>query len=1843
LLNQFAEQSQQLVLERGFGLPGHVWQSRETHWIESLAADGNFVRKRIAAEAGLTSGVALPIDIGSKVYGVLEFFTVARLEGDPPLQDMLMSLGNEIGQFIVRKRLDEDLRDEEARKSEILKAALDAIITMDQEGRIVDFNPAAERIFGFTQAEMKGQLLSETIIPHEYREAHVAGFSRYLKTGTGKVLGRRLELTALRKDGTTFPVELAISASNARGGAPFFTAHMRDITEHKQFVHSIIDRDNRITALLNSTAEGIYGIDLNGLCSFANASAAKILGYASPDDLVGKHMHESIHHTRPNGEPYPVENCKIYNAFRLGESVHINDELYWRADGTSFNVEYWSYPQVHNGKVIGCVVSFLDITERKAAEAERTNRETQLQLALTAGKLGAFQWDIATNDIGWSEQVYDIFGCTREQFNGKLDGFFSLLHPDDLKLVRQTIEAELASDSDRHELEFRAVRVSDGQVIWVQSFGKIERDERGKPLRMAGLVSDFTERKQLLNELSDREAQLRRVIDNTLGFIGVLDTQGILQEINQTALVAGGISRSDVIGKPFPECYWWSYDDQVAENLKAAIATALTGIAVRYDVVIRMAGDARMAIDFMLAPVKDALGNVTHLIPSGVDISERKVAELEVQQRVNQLNLALASGRMALWEWDIATDHVTLSSELYQSFGCTVETFEPTKAGFLKIVHKDDRQKLELMIQSAFNSNCENHEVEFRVVRGDNGEIVWNHSRGTIRRGIDGNPTSILSVSVDVTERKQRELTLTFLAELQSGLTGFSAPESIIAEASQKVAEYLQLSHCMMVRMDNDARQATVEFDHCTDGSDSLLGIYDMAEFANEDERRQLSAGLPMVVNDTASPTRSANVIKNYAALKIGAVLNAPSSRDENLRFMLSATKRNAHAWREDEVQLMRELANILRFKLDRAHAESALRESEAKFRDLADNISQFAWMTDAKGSIFWYNQRWFDYTGSTLEEMLDWGWKSVQHPDHLERVVRHWVECLENGKVWEDTFPLRSRDGEYRWFLSRAQPIRDQAGSIVRWFGTNTDITEAKQGEEALRASQEQLRLGVDVAQFALAQVDYDQDCIHLTSQAAKLYGFGDEEIVVSRSKIHEVFHPDDQQKIIDGVAHCLDPSSDGELAIAHRVILPDGQIRWLDVRLRVSFDRSALPPRPLIGILAVQDITNKMHWELALAESKERLSMAMDSARMGTFEWEPNSDRATWDDQHRALTGLTSENMKGSDFFKLIHPEDAIANQLSLDRLITGEKDYEAEFRIRRTDGTVCWLAGRGKIVRAEDDRPLKFVGLNWDITEAKEQEQRIRESEERLRSAAQAAGFGTVYVDLLTHSATFSDELRTIIGLPGDEQELVSTHEIPDWIYINDRNDFAAFVQELANLQEGKSSSIDLRIVRSSNEVIWVRLLAKPIFSGVAPMRKPTQVIGTVLDITKQREFERSLDEARALAEAANESKSAFLANMSHEIRTPMTAILGYTDLVADSVQDADAAAHLQTIRRNGYFLLDIINDILDLSKIEAGMLDITCERFMPNQLVEDVRSIMEVRAVENNLTLEVEYVGLIPTEIESDAKRLKQILINLIGNAIKFTKKGSVKVVVSYGDQSLKFDIIDTGIGMNRRQLDRLFQPFSQGDQTVNREFGGTGLGLAISQRLATMLGGNIVVKSEKNKGSTFTVTIATGNVSDVQFVKPLLAIPPKVEPPKPVTVELDCRILVVDDRRDIRHLSRRILTGVGASVTEAEDGQVAIQTVMQSIAEGKTFDLILLDMQMPRLDGYETAKRLRSLGFGGPIIALTADAMQGDMSRCIASGCNDYLSKPIDKSVMLKLVSDYVSGSPKNAPDKKLEA
>lgn len=389
---------------------------------------------------------------------------------------------------------------------------------------------------------------------------------------------------------------------------------------------------------------------------------------------------------------------------------------------------------------------------------------------------------------------------------------------------------------------------------------------------------------------------------------------------------------------------------------------------------------------------------------------------------------------------------------------------------------------------------------------------------------------------------------------------------------------------------------------------------------------------------------------------------------------------------------------------------------------------------------------------------------------------------------------------------------------------------------------------------------------------------------------------------------------------------------------------------------------------------------------------------------------------------------------------------------------------------------------------------------------------------------------------------------------------------------------------------------------------------------------------LSEATRAALVANHSKSEFLANMSHEIRTPMTAILGFADELSRTVTQPEGAEAASTIKRNGEHLLHVINDILDLSKIEAGKLEIERQPISPRDLLRDVKRLMRVRADDKGLPLVFEYDGLIPEFISTDPTRVRQILINLIGNAVKFTERGSVRVVTRLkghgtADPQLEFEVIDTGVGISPGQVARLFQAFSQADSSTTREFGGTGLGLVICRRLTEMLGGRIGVVSEPGLGSCFTATIATGPLEGVPLIEAeghSSSEIPTAAPPK--AIGLTTHVLVVEDGPDNQLLIRHMLERAGARVTVAENGRVGVELTLRAIAKGEPFGVILMDMQMPELDGYEATRQLRSHGCRIPIIALTAHAMNYDRQRCLEAGCDDYLSKPIDRQRLLATVA-----------------
>ncbi|MBY0113667.1 MAG: response regulator [Phycisphaerales bacterium] len=384
-----------------------------------------------------------------------------------------------------------------------------------------------------------------------------------------------------------------------------------------------------------------------------------------------------------------------------------------------------------------------------------------------------------------------------------------------------------------------------------------------------------------------------------------------------------------------------------------------------------------------------------------------------------------------------------------------------------------------------------------------------------------------------------------------------------------------------------------------------------------------------------------------------------------------------------------------------------------------------------------------------------------------------------------------------------------------------------------------------------------------------------------------------------------------------------------------------------------------------------------------------------------------------------------------------------------------------------------------------------------------------------------------------------------------------------------------------------------------------------------------------EAKEQAERASKAKSEFLANMSHEIRTPMTAILGFAELLNDAEYQADATRRrdaVRTIKEHGNALLGIINDILDLSKIEAGKMSVERIATDPVRIAREVCALLKVRAQAKGIALELSIAPDVPTSIASDPMRLRQILINLIGNAIKFTEEGQVRVALRPASGNrLLIEVADTGIGLTPDQIAGLFGAFAQADTSTTRRFGGTGLGLRISRSLAQMLGGDIAVRSDYGMGCTFTVSIGS-DVLASELPKRL----PSVLHSHAVSLE-GVRILVAEDGPDNRRLIQHFLKKAGANVCFVENGLDAVRAIFPDAAEpAANFDVVLMDMQMPIMDGYEATQELRRRGCELPIIALTAHAMNGDEAKCLAAGCSSFASKPIQRETLLATIAFFAA-------------
>lgn len=539
--------------------------------------------------------------------------------------------------------------------------------------------------------------------------------------------------------------------------------------------------------------------------------------------------------------------------------------------------------------------------------------------------------------------------------------------------------------------------------------------------------------------------------------------------------------------------------------------------------------------------------------------------------------------------------------------------------------------------------------------------------------------------------------------------------------------------------------------------------------------------------------------------------------------------------------------------------------------------------------------------------------------------------------------------------------------------------------------------------------------------------------------------------------------------------------------------------------------------------------------------------------------------------------------------------------------------------------------------EVQEVKERcriEQELQRANRRFQQASELVNAVIYEWDLKTGNVLRSPSINKLLGY--------EAHEIPtdsDWWRQQVHPDDWSICADVLKSQVPGSKIIysEYRLRHANGHYIYVCDRAYLEWDGDEVVR----MLGITEDISQHKAIEETLRKAKEAAEAANNAKSMFLANMSHEIRTPLGAILGFAELcLAPDICAEDKINNLKTIKKNGALLSRIIDDILDLSKVEAGKIEIEMLEINLIELIYDVLSLMSVQAEAKGLRLRLENEGVVPVYIRTDPVRLRQILLNIIGNAIKFTEEGEVLVLVqwqpSHDDPSrswLQFEVKDTGVGMRPEQLASIFKLFSQSDTSTTRRFGGTGLGLVLARRLAQALNGDVsLFKSEEGKGSVFRIIIdphckiKTETLAKLNFMSQESQSPAQEE--STVSIRLDdVHVLLVDDVIDNLVMIRMFLQRVGAKVTTVRSGREALLRGMEDDC-----DVILMDIQMPEMDGHQAVSLLRRKGFIKPIIALTAHAMSEEKERCLESGFSAYLTKPIEPRILYDEISRHVSPS-----------
>jgi len=849
---------------------------------------------------------------------------------------------------------------------------------------------------------------------------------------------------------------------------------------------------------------------------------------------------------------------------------------------------------------------------------------------------------------------------------------------------------------------------------------------------------------------------------------------------------------------------------------------------------------------------------------------------------------------------------------------------------------------------------------------------------------------------------------------------------------------------------------------------------------------------------------------------------------------------------------------------------------------------------------------------------------KGFSHYDIFPEIPDKWREAHRRGLAGEvlraDEDPFEREDGTIQWVSWELRPWFKTGGAIGGIVISSKDITRRMRAQKSVAASEKKYRELLEAANSIIIRWDTNGIIRFINGYGAQFFGYSPDElmnqpVMTIVPQIEKSSGRNLEENIRDIV---IQPEN--YVCAPSENLTKDGQTVWVAwTNKAITDDQGEVQEILSIG----NDITPLKEAEAALKAQEEqfrvmfmRSSVPMAQADLSTGQF------LRVNPAFCQLTRRSEEELLRRTFGDVTHPDDREEDNLKIAALVRGDfANFQREKRYIRPDGSIKWGQVTVNLLNDANGRPTRTMAVIQDISERKIAEAKFQERELFYRQTIESIP-GLVFTTGPEGLSDFhSQQWVDFTGIALNEQ---LGHRWTELLHPDDQQRASAAWREA--IEELAPYNLEYRIRRHDGAYEWFKVRARPIHDENG---KIDRWFGTAVNIDQLVQTQKALQKAKDLAEAATQAKSQFLANMSHELRTPMTGVLGMIDLVLLSNLNGEQQSQLEAAKSSAQSLLRILNDIFDFSRIEAGMLSLANEPFNLHETIRGAMELFRLESSRKGLVLELDLGTDVPFLVIGDEGRVRQILINLLGNAVKFTEQGKVALHVAAAKQrtsaswDLTFSVIDTGIGIAKEQHELLFKPFSQTDVSHSRRFGGTGLGLSIVNQVVQRMGGRVSFISDPGQGSTFVVKL------------PLLEAMPDVETvttsPQMSTRSnaSQLRLLVLEDDPTIRKLLGIMLPKEHFDFDAGCNGYDAIDMW----APGK-YDLILMDVQMPRMDGFEATRMIRAMekeqGGHIPIIALTAHAFPTDKEKCLEAGMDAYLAKPIDFNELFALIESLLT-------------